>query len=227
MLNLPDVTIVILDNKEIALSMLALHRTLGQITPGAVHIYTDDLWLDTQYSAPTKFFRRHFRSLRDVEKCMWIEVPKNITTSHMLIMQWDGWVLDASKWNPEFLAFDYVAAPWPWYMNNRVGNGGFSLRSKALMDKVWPFELDGPEDSVLCRRYRPKLEGMGYRWAPEKLAAEFSFERSRPCPTFGFHGSFNIPKVITGADLEQTISLATEYALGRSDWAEKGTVRCA
>lgn len=220
MLELPDVTIVILDNKEIALAMLALQKTLRQIKPGAIHIYTDDRWVDCQYSAPTTFFRRDFHSIRDVEKCLWNDVPKDLTTSHMLMIQWDGWVLDAGQWDPSFLDYDYIGAPWPWYMINRVGNGGFSLRSKRLMDRMWAFELNGAEDSAMCRTYRKRLEAMGYVWAPESLARGFSFERGDQRPSFGFHGSFNLPKVLSHGELAEVMNLATDYALGRSEWSQ-------
>ena len=83
-----------------------------------------------------------------------------IDSDFVLVVQWDGYVLNASRWRDEFLLFDYVGARWPHHDDAYiVGNGGFSLRSrellKALQDpEIRPFD---PEDGAICRTYRPML----------------------------------------------------------------------
>jgi hypothetical protein len=119
---------------------------------------------------------------------------KYVSTDHVLIIQWDGFVLNPHLWDNEFLQYDYIGAPW-WYDSRNVGNGGFSLRSKklllALMDPV--YTLTHPEDDKICREYGHDLEMMhDIRFAPEELAAKFSFEPSEKYTTtdlgtFGFH----------------------------------------
>ena len=57
-----------------------------------------------------------------------------VETQHCLLVQWDGFVTNANAWRPDFLAFDYIGAPWPQFSDGRnVGNGGFSLRSRKLL----------------------------------------------------------------------------------------------
>ena len=44
-------------------------------------------------------------------------------------------MLDGAAWRPEFLDYDYIGAVWPHVLDKyNVGNGGFSLRSKALLE---------------------------------------------------------------------------------------------
>jgi len=94
-----------------------------------------------------------------------------------------------------------------------VGNGGFSLRSKRLLQTVaqpWFQLLPGAaEDDLICRNYRPILEQQHQiRFAPPQLAERFAYERGIPAaPTFGFHGMFNFWREVSDTDLIQMIPL--------------------
>lgn len=128
------------------------------------------------------------------------QLSRHCTRSHMLLIQWDGFVIDAARWDDEFLNFDYIGAPWPQFADgNTVGNGGFSLRSKRLLDIVASrFAPSHPEDVFICRHWRERLEAHhGIRFAPHTLAERFSRERHLGGePTFGFHGLFLFPEVL-------------------------------
>lgn len=179
---LPDVTLIAIDCAAHSLTFRAIEDTLRQLEPANAII-----WSDRAEAVPSgaKWVRcEPLRSLREVAIVLWWYVPRLVTTTHFLLVQWDGWVLDAGRWSPEFLEYDYVGAPW-WFNDGlNVGNGGFSLRSVRLgrylaaNRHVFPI-LGEPEDS-LCRRYRPALERRGFRWAPDPLAARFAFERTTP-----------------------------------------------
>ena len=63
-------------------------------------------------------------------------LKKYIDTDFCLIIQGDGFVIHPENWTDEFLKYDYIGAPWrnlAHYSFIRVGNGGFSLRSKKLL----------------------------------------------------------------------------------------------
>lgn len=124
--------------------------------------------------------------------------------SDVLLVQNDGYILDGTKWNDEFLEYDYVGAPWPPQTHFkdgeeiRVGNGGFSYRSKNLLDapKILGLEFTDKEtgywheDGFLCVHYRDALEAYGIKFAPVEVAARFSRELEVPetvKETFGFH----------------------------------------
>src|SRR5204863_2475838 len=104
-----------------------------------------------------------------------------VRTDHCLVVQWDGFVLDTEQWDPAFLDHDYIGAPWPQFSDGHdVGNGGFSLRSRRLLEActALPFDGEVAEDVLICRLYRGELEERGFRFAPEPLARRFSFERN-------------------------------------------------
>jgi hypothetical protein len=121
----------------------------------------------------------------------------HVRTDHCLVVQWDGFILDAGCWRPEFLDYDYIGAPWPQFHDGHdVGNGGFSLRSRRLLEACRDpaFQLVHPEDLAICRLNRQLLEQQhGIRFAGRAVADRFAYERSTPPGmTFGFHGIFNM-----------------------------------
>ena len=81
-----------------------------------------------------------------------------------------------------------------------VGNGGFSLRSRRLLDALQDprIELVEAEDVTICRTFRPLLEREhGIVFADEALADRFAFEAAYPIGRpFGFHGLFNFCRVV-------------------------------
>lgn len=102
------------------------------------------------------------------------ELHKYVETSHCLIVQWDGYILNTNSWLPEYLQYDYIGAPWA---GNVVGNGGFSLRSKKLLVKAASIAGSAhPEDNFICRVHRKELEGQGCKFAPAAIARQFSIE---------------------------------------------------
>ena len=138
-----------------------------------------------------------------------------INTDFVLIVQHDGYVLRPEKWSDEFLRYDYIGAPWPDHvhftpqgMPVRVGNGGFSLRSKKLLSMPHalnlPFTDNGTgyfhEDGVICAYHRKALEDAGVLFAPVEVAARFSHEtdcKESAWKPFGFHGSKHVwPRIL-------------------------------
>ena len=98
------------------------------------------------------------------------------------------------------MSVDYIGAPWPpeWGYKNRVGNGGFSLRSKKFMEYSAQIlgDLDFRGDHFLNEDYLvtnccyESLLELGMRFADVELASWFSNEY--PVPemkdrTFGVH----------------------------------------
>lgn len=146
------------------------------------------------------------RSRDHYSQMMLSYVHQWLHTDLALITQTDGFIYNADAWQDEFAEYDYIGAPWWYYPFNHmpphppsgprtcVGNGGFSLRSKGLMNAVhqevqskdWPSTL--PEDIFICRTLRPILEKQGFKWAPEHLAHQFCCEDRPYANQFGVHG---------------------------------------
>lgn len=125
------------------------------------------------------------------------ELPKYVSAGHVLLVQWDGFVLKPHLWDNDFLHYDFIGAPWPPEWPNRagrVGNGGFSLRSKKLLNfaSSLDFDIDETEDNFICLTNRHIIEQNGLKFAPPEIAARFSWENpipeNTPDNTFGFHG---------------------------------------
>ena len=148
------------------------------------------------------------------------ELHQFCSESHMLIFQWDGFVLSPDKWTDEFLNYDYIGAPWipgqfQGVNNAMVGNSGFSLISQKAFGLIKMFKLtttddNSADDTVICLEHRELLERHGINFAPLKLAAEFSIERHKMSNlmqggSLGFHGSFNLPDAISEELLIQSI----------------------
>lgn len=141
------------------------------------------------------------RGVAEYSRVVFESLLSHVATDHALIVQWDGFALNASAWDSTFLDYDYIGAPWPQFSGPvSVGNGGFSLRSRKLLRALRDPDmiLHSPEDLCICHTNRQLLEDRyAIRFAPPEIAQRFSFERlARSGPTFGFHGLFNFPEAL-------------------------------
>jgi hypothetical protein len=144
------------------------------------------------------------------DRCEWVEIPpttlkgynqfclaelhRYITTSHCLTVQSDSRIVNPAAWDGRWLDYDYIGAPWPPGHTGtpyRVGNSGFCLRSRRLLQAtahlpndsyIWRGRVKQScrDDVITCVMYRPQLEDQGLRFAPVEVAARFAFESSTP-----------------------------------------------
>lgn len=206
-LQLRDVTLVAMDTVCSELTYLAVNDCMRQADFGDVKVFTIHGKKDFGVSIEP------FASVEEAGEFQLYKMPDYVSTSHILFIEFDSWIIDPSMWRDEFLC-DYIGAPWWWKDQYNVGNSGFCIRSKELMlylrehrDK---FPMVMPEDHTLCRKYRPMLEPQ-FKWADEKTARDFSFERIRPAIDsrhFGFHGIFNWPFVMSNVDFANRMEIA-------------------
>lgn len=162
-----------------------------------------------------------FANISEYSTFMLLDFGQFVTSRHVLLIQWDGFVIDSSAWDDDFLEYDYVGAPWPQFTPPyNVGNGGFSLRSRRLLTALRDpeFLADGPEDVAICRTNRAMLETKhDIRFAPHNVASRFSYEHGEKLTrTFGFHGLFNFPDVFKG-DLVSEIEELEDFLLKNRD----------
>lgn len=122
-----------------------------------------------------------------------------IDKEYCLIFQHDGFIINPNGWSKEFLQYDYIGAVFPkasWSQVNRVGNGGFSLRSKKFMRycSTLNYSSSVNEDKFLCVNSYEDIISQNLRFAPPSLASRFSIEEEteynhKDIFSFGFHGS--------------------------------------
>lgn len=192
-MKLPQVTLIAIGSEKYREAhQRALDISSREIEFGAVKNITDNS-LDT---------------LDKYSQAVLYDLWKYVDTEFALIVQADGYVLRPHLWTDEFLNWDFVGAPWPLPKDDisyrdgkgqivRVGNGGFSLRSKKLLNALNVLNLPFTdkktgyfnEDGVICCYYRNELEDYGIKFAPVELAARFSTELPVPetVESFGGH----------------------------------------
>lgn len=198
-LHLPQVTLCAATSVNLTATLQAMKVSMAQIEFGACKLFTD---VDVIPDNPAIEIVRvaPLRSSADYSAFMLTGLADHIETSHALVVQWDGHVLDAQRWRHEFLNYDYIGASWPQFCDDHnVGNGGFSLRSRQLLHACCHdgFHRAHPEDVAIGRLNRPWLESLGLRFAPQTLADCFSTERAGDLSSsFGYHGLFNMPRAI-------------------------------
>lgn len=206
LLHLPDVTLVCVDNRTPALALQALQRCQAQVRFARTLLFTDAATAAGPLPEGVQGLPVSIDSVPAYSHFMLRGLLPHVHTSHLLVVQWDGYLLDAAQWSPEFLAFDYIGALFRDEPDGRsVGNGGFSLRSRRLLQALQDERITPthPEDACIAQQHRPLLEqAHAIRFAPPALAARFAFERVAPeGPTFGFHGLFNLPRVMDAPTL--------------------------
>lgn len=210
-LHLPDVTLVAITSVDIDETNAVLQHCLGRTAFGGAKLLCSEL-----PQTPDRRIEYLRIPAVNLEGYNWIVLRllhRYIDTSHCLIVQPDGFIVAPERWEQAFLDYDYIGAPWPaqifvrqtpeWTLDldrNRVGNGGFSLRSKKLLDAVARIPADAltfrvmNEDVVICHYLHDTLTAAGITYAPLELAARFAVETEEAVPglklgtTFGFHG---------------------------------------
>jgi len=206
-LDLSDVTLCCVDTRSVSLALNAIQKCMAAARFGRVVFLGPDPknipiappvgvdWI----SIPA------LRGIEDYNRIMLRDLLTHVHTTHVLIVQWDGYIVHPELWRPQFLEWDYIGAPW--YHGGRpgtVGNGGFSLRSVKLLKALASIELDTtrPEDMEICVHRRDELEREHtIRIAPLDAAQSFACEYGTYKPSFGFHGMHNFAYVMSSVEL--------------------------
>ena len=221
MLELPDVTLCCIDTANHRLALRALELSQAGVRYARALFLTEALPHDCPRPAGIDVVSiEPLRSRDDYSRFVLKRLLPHVATSHVLLIQWDGYVVNPLAWDRAFLACDYLGAKWFWHQDGmRVGNGGFSLRSRKLLAALQDprVTLVENEDTSICRTHRPLLEREhAIRFGDEALADRFSFEVAYPIgKPFGFHGLFNFCRVVAPAELA---AIAPEFsdAIARS-----------
>lgn len=198
-LALPQVTLCAASSVNVAATLRALEASMAQVDFAACLFFTDAA-VTPAHPGITIVPIAPLTSAAAYSDFLLTRMVDHVATSHCLIAQWDGHVVDAGRWRADFLDFDYIGASWPQFADGHdVGNGGFSLRSTRLMAlcKDGGFLARHPEDVAIGRDNRVWLERQGMRFAPRALADRFSAERAGDvAASFGYHGVWHMPRAI-------------------------------
>jgi hypothetical protein len=128
-----------------------------------------------------------------------LRLKEYVNNDYVLVVQDDGFIVNPNNWDDNFLSYDYIGAPWSsnedtnWIElqnetikqhlydtlgRNRVGNGGFSLRSKKFIEYSAQFTTCNGmgEDAFLNVVNYDKAVEAGILYPTFELAKKFSYE---------------------------------------------------
>jgi hypothetical protein len=160
------------------------------------------------------------KTTKDYSDLLLTGLRQYVAGTHVLIIQWDSFILHHELWTNDFLQYDYIGAVWPHHPETPVGNGGFSLRSVKLLEALESPAIfrRHPEDVCICVDNKAILENkFGIRFAPAHVAEQFAVERSDWHPAFGFHGFFNFGNALSLEELGAFLDLLPDSYLGGVD----------
>lgn len=187
-------------------TILAMKKSLDSFTPTEAVLICPP----NNYSGNWYGIKQINLQINQNEYSEWIvkKLYQYINCDYCITMQWDSCVLDGLKWSNDFLNFSYIGACWQNPFINRVGNGGFALRSKRFLEETSKLNyvktnnfIINNEDVFSCVLHYEYLTSKGIKFAPLMLARQFSVERPiaeapheydniKTYNSFAFHGDF-------------------------------------
>lgn len=211
-LQLKDTTLICVDCRDLIRSVPVMQRCEELVDFGAVKLLTH---LETDY--PNKVEIHNISSHVMYSIFMLKEIYKYVDTKYMLVIQSDGFIINPNTWNDEWKQYDYIGAIFNQW--DIVGNGGFSFRSKAIMQYMstlfpnWDItensanELQSKmtcyEDGAISTNYKELIEVNGFKIAPLDVAGKFAVGGNKTEQyfyehPFGFHGCWRTVDLKTG-----------------------------
>jgi len=194
MINGKSIAIAIVDTHQHTLAANALFHSIANFEFDQVLIYSDS----DAFWGPHQIIKIDpIKSISEYNEIIIKRLPLDLICDYVLVIQYDGFIINPEKFQNIFLEYDYIGAPWTHLKTNNVGNGGFSFRSKHLISYVSKnpnINFDTPEDVLICQEMRENGLLSSFKFAPIEVASQFSFEFPIAShQTFGFHGIFNLP----------------------------------
>jgi hypothetical protein len=225
MLDFKNVTLIAVDNTHrIKNTIKAIYTCIEQANFGAVKLITSKEIIQ-QYEEELLKDNIHMEemvypitNIVIYSHYFLYDLYRHVDTEFCLTIQDHGFIVNPDAWTDEFFEYDYIGAPWPvrddcfispFGEHMRVGNGGFSLRTKKLLEVPLhieiPFDVNKGdfykhfnhncfnEDGNICIHNRHLYESQGCKFPSVELAARFSYESPVPenqgIIPFGFHSS--------------------------------------
>ena len=236
LLDLSAITLLCVETRDPALAHFAMQKCTQQARFGKMVLITDLAKLSDQpddqasnQAEDQKVTRLQgidyiqappIKTTKDYSNLLLTGLRQYVAGTHVLIIQWDSFILHPELWTHDFLQYDYIGAVWPHHPDTPVGNGGFSLRSVKLLEALESPTITKrhPEDFCICDDNKTTLENQfGIRFAPTGVAEQFAVERTSWHPAFGFHGFFNFGRALSPEELSAFLDLLPDSYLGGFD----------
>ena len=210
-----DVTLVTIETMYHGLAKRAMEETLARVPFKHALVFSDQNFLPG-----AKHVQIQHGNMLNYCNLLLKGVLEHVETKYIIFQQWDAMVHNGNKWNDIFLMHDYIGAVWPWRgPGQNVGNGGFSLRSRRLLEELQAthIQLDPAgehgvqEDNYISIVHRPWLESRGMVFAHPAIAEQFAIELSPDgFDAMAHHGFWNIVQFMPRDTVEYFIHHAPE-----------------
>lgn len=203
-LQLKDTTLICVDCRDLSRTVKVMERCEELVDFGAVKLLTS---LSTDYKNKVECPNISSHVMYSI--FMLKEIYKYVDTKYMLVVQSDGFILNPETWDDSWKQYDYIGAIFNQF--DEVGNGGFSFRSRAIMEFIstkfpdWDITeeraneiqsgLSFYEDGAISFGFPQELADKGFLIAPLDIAGKFA-RGGNPNPNyhyekpFGWHGSW-------------------------------------
>jgi hypothetical protein len=215
------ISICCIDTKNKIEALIALDKSIENIKFNKYYFFTDDIQdininrFKNLSSVNLEIFKIPIiKNKSEYSKFCLVDLNKYISTDFCLTIQHDGYIINPECWTDKFLESDYIGAPWPieWGYKNRIGNGGFCLKSKKFLENSYSifkdfnfntnlnrsvYDISVNEDFLSCNSYHDEMIARGIKFADIEIASLFSIEHpilEMKEKTFGFHGYFTIDR---------------------------------
>ena len=178
-----DITLVCISDVAKDLTIEAIETCKSYFEFADIKLFTSK-FLDYEHAIEIN----PIKTKEDYNEFILTKLGDYIDTTHFLIIQYDGFIVNPEMWNDEWLELDYIGAPC---LSNALTsqNGGFSLRSTKLIKEVNLICKDKSyktfaEDAIIFVHIRGLLGE--YKFATYEQAKKFSSE-FKEMESFGFH----------------------------------------
>ena len=193
-----DVTLVTIETMYHGLAKRAMEETLSRVPFKHAMIFSDQDFLPG-----AKHVKIEHGNMLSYCNLLLKGMLEHVETPYVIFQQWDAMVHDGSRWRDYFLLNDYIGAVWPWRPHGQnVGNGGFSLRSRRLLEALQAphIQIDPndpehgiQEDNYIAIKHRAELEAKGMVFAMAPVANQFSIELApEGYGAMAHHGLWNV-----------------------------------
>lgn len=220
MLNLSNVTLLCVETRDPELAHWAIDRCLVGTRFAKVVLITNIGLVKNKRSEIEYAQAPPIATTKDYSNLLLTGIDQYVLGSHVLVIQWDSFIIHPNLWRNEFLDYDYIGPVWPHHPETPVGNGGFSLRSVKLLQAIKRpgFIKRHPEDYCICADNKDFLEKeCGILFAPPEVAEQFAVERSEWHDAFGFHGFFNFGRVLSNEEIKEFLELSPKLTFKNID----------
>jgi len=170
MLLLPNVTLICVATRDVPQARSAIVKSCQGIKFGEIKLLSNDAIIDSELAIMWHLGHSEvaiptFEKIDDWNRFIFYDLYKYVDTEYCLLIHPDGYVINPDSWNPEWLNYDYIGAPWYDNLHHdvfgnviRVGNNSVSIRSKRLLELPSKLNLEWVnENEDLVNKKRKEL----------------------------------------------------------------------